>query len=135
MGYGTLPRWCSGLAYKPVTLVTRVQIPSEALTWRRNDNRRKGGKVLCGVIGGPLKEVDISKHRLVPKHTILSEKDKEELLSRYNINLNQLPRILTSDPQVKVLDAKIGDVIKIERESETAERSTYYRVVVQGTFK
>jgi DNA-directed RNA polymerase subunit H len=82
-----------------------------------------------------LKEVDISKHRLVPKHTILSEKDKEELLTKYNINLNQLPRILTSDPQVKAMDAKVGDVIKIERESGTAEKSTYYRVVVQGTFK
>lgn len=79
--------------------------------------------------------MDISKHKLVPKHIILSEKDKEELLTRYNINLNQLPRILTSDPQVKALDAKVGDVIKVERESETAESSTYYRVVVQGTFK
>ncbi len=82
-----------------------------------------------------MKEVDISKHKLVPKHTILNEKEREELLKKYRINLNQLPRILTSDPMVKKLDAKVGDIIKIERNSPTAGKTTYYRVVVRGTFK
>lgn len=82
-----------------------------------------------------MKEVDISKHKLVPKHIILNDKEKEELLRKFKINLNQLPRLLTSDPMVKKLDAKVGDVIKIERESSTAGKSIYYRVVVKGSFK
>ena len=86
-------------------------------------------------IGVILKEVDISKHKLVPKHTILNENEKEELLKKYNISLNQLPRIITSDPMVKKLNAQVGDVIKIEMESQTAGKASYFRVVVKGSFK
>lgn len=79
-----------------------------------------------------LKEFDIREHELVPKHEILNEKEKEELLKKYGITLRQLPRILISDPMVKVLNAKIGDVIKIIRKSPTAGETVYYRVVVKG---
>ena len=85
--------------------------------------------------GDVLKEVDISKHKLVPRHVILNDKEKKELLEKYNITLNQLPRTLTSDPMVKKLDAKVRDVIKITRDSRTAGSVSYYRVVVKGTFK
>ncbi len=80
-------------------------------------------------------EIDISKHKLVPKHVILNDREKKELLKKYNITLNQLPRAITSDPMVKKLDAKVGDVLKITRISSTAGNIPYYRVVVKGTFK
>jgi len=79
-----------------------------------------------------MKKLNIEKHELVPKHVILSEKEKEELLKKYGIELGQLPRILTSDPMVKLLNAKVGDVIKIIRKSPTAGETIYYRVVVKG---
>ena len=82
-----------------------------------------------------MNEVDISEHKLVPKHTILNDKEKEELLRKYKINLNQLPRLITSDPMIKKLNAKVGDVVKIERLSATSGKTIYYRVVVKGTFK
>jgi len=83
--------------------------------------------------GGDLKrEIDISKNELVPKHFVLSEKEKEELLKKYGITLKELPRILSSDPMVKKLGAKPGDVIKIERKSPTAGKTIYYRVVIRG---
>ena len=85
--------------------------------------------------GDVLEDIDISKHELVPKHVILNEKEKEELLEKYNITLNQLPRILTSDPMVSKIDAKVGDVIKITRASSVAGSIPYYRVVVKGAFK
>jgi len=78
------------------------------------------------------REIDISKNELVPKHSVLSEKEKEELLKKYGITLKELPRILSSDPMVKKLGAKPGDVIKIERKSPTAGKSIYYRVVIKG---
>lgn len=37
-----------------------------------------------------------------------------------------------NDPLAKLLNAKIGDVIKIIRKSETAGEADYYRVVVKG---
>jgi DNA-directed RNA polymerase subunit H len=76
--------------------------------------------------------MEIEKHKLVPKHILLSEEEKEELLKKYGITLRELPRILSSDPMAKVLNAKVGDVIKIIRESPTAGVSEYYRVVVKG---
>jgi len=82
-----------------------------------------------------LKEVDISKHKLVPKHAILGDADRQELLKRYNITLNHLPRMLITDPMSKVLAAKPGDVVKIVRDSPTAGKAVYYRVVVRGAFK
>ncbi|MEM5882677.1 MAG: DNA-directed RNA polymerase subunit H [Candidatus Aenigmatarchaeota archaeon] len=77
-------------------------------------------------------EFEIENHKLVPKHILLSEKEKEELLKKYGITLKELPRILSSDPMAKALNAKVGDVIKIIRKSPTAESSEYYRVVIKG---
>jgi DNA-directed RNA polymerase subunit H len=73
-------------------------------------------------------EINVLKHKLVPKHRILSE--KEELLKKYNVSLDKLPKILITDPVVKALNAKIGDVIEIERDFE-GFKSIYYRVVTE----
>lgn len=75
---------------------------------------------------------DITKHELVPKHIVLNQEEKEKLLKKYGITLKELPRIFLSDPVVKNLGAKVGDVIKIIRKSETAGESIYYRVVIKG---
>jgi DNA-directed RNA polymerase subunit H (RpoH/RPB5) len=79
-----------------------------------------------------LKEVDILKHELVPKHMILNEKEKEDLFKKYGITIRQLPRMVGSDPVIKVLNGQPGDVVKIVRKSPTARESVYYRVVVKG---
>lgn len=74
--------------------------------------------------------LDISKHRLVPEHEVLSEKDGEEVLKKYNITKGQMPKILISDPMVKKMKVDVGDIIKITRKSKTAGTSIFYRVVV-----
>ncbi len=74
----------------------------------------------------------ITSHRLVPKHTKMSEKAVKELLDKYNIVKSQLPKILSSDSVIKLLGAKTGDVIKIERPSPTKGIAEYYRVVTDG---
>ena len=73
---------------------------------------------------------ELFEHFLVPKHEILSEDEVKELLKKYNVTKDKLPKILVTDPAVKAIGAKVGDVIKIERESPTAGISYYYRVVV-----
>lgn len=95
--------------------MTRVQIPSEAQSAK----------------GEELKKLDIERHTLVPKHLILNENEKEKLLKKYGIMLKQLPRILVSDPIIKIINGKVGDVVKIIRKSPTAGESVYYRVVVK----
>ncbi|MCW1300948.1 MAG: DNA-directed RNA polymerase subunit H [Candidatus Nanoarchaeia archaeon] len=75
-------------------------------------------------------EFDIFTHRLVPRHRIISEEEKRELLTKYNAKLADLPRILITDPVVRKLGAKPGDVIEITRSSPTAGETKYYRVVI-----
>jgi DNA-directed RNA polymerase subunit H len=76
------------------------------------------------------KKVDVARHFLVPKHSKLSEREKQEILKRYNISLGELPMILKSDAAIAGLGVKPGDVIKIKRISPTAGESIFYRVVV-----
>ncbi|MEM1946215.1 MAG: DNA-directed RNA polymerase subunit H [Candidatus Caldarchaeum sp.] len=72
---------------------------------------------------------DIAEHVLVPKHEVLSPAEAEELLKTLGVTADKLPYILPSDPMVKRLKAKAGDIIKITRRSETAGEAVYYRVV------
>jgi len=76
-------------------------------------------------------EFNIFKHVLVPEHRILSEEEKKALLEKYKITPAQLPQIRASDPAVKALGAKPGDIIEIKRRSPTAGVYYYYRVVVE----
>ena len=79
-----------------------------------------------------MKNIDIRKHILVPKHSKLTKQEIQELLEKYKIVLNDLPKILLTDPAIEKLNVKPGDVIKITRDSPTAGKSIYYRVVTNG---
>jgi len=63
-------------------------------------------------------------HILQPKHSKLSEKEAEELLTKLNISKAQLPKILSSDPGLPE-NCNIGDIIKIGR-----EEGIFFRVVI-----
>jgi len=75
--------------------------------------------------------VRLQDHILVPKHEILKEEEVEELLKLLGVKKEQLPKIKASDPIVKEIGAKPGDVIKITRKSLTAGVSIFYRLVVE----
>ena len=74
---------------------------------------------------------DIFEHKLVPKHEILTEKEKQELLAKHKVQPYQLPQIKSSDPAVKAIDAKPGDVLRVIRKSATAGIHIAYRYVVE----
>jgi len=76
--------------------------------------------------------VKIAEHRLVPNHEILTPEEANEVLKKYNAKPEQFPYILSTDPVIKEIGAKPGDLIKIIRESETAEETIYFRYVVEG---
>jgi DNA-directed RNA polymerase subunit H len=79
-----------------------------------------------------LKKIDIEKHQLVPKHIILGEEEKAEVLRKYKTSLKHFPRILITDPAIADKNPKVGDLVKIIRKSPTAGEAIYYRVVVRG---
>ncbi len=72
---------------------------------------------------------NISKHILVPKHEILTNKEEiEDIIKEYKIkNKTQFPIISKEDPMSKYLNAKTGDLIKIIRNSPTSGIYNVYR--------
>jgi DNA-directed RNA polymerase subunit H len=74
---------------------------------------------------------DIFEHALVPKHEILTSKEKEQILTQYKVHPYQMPQIKSTDPAVKAIGAKPGDVLKIIRKSQTAGEHIAYRYVVE----
>ncbi len=75
---------------------------------------------------------DIFQHELVPKHSILTKDEVEDLLRRYHIEEYHLPKIRVRDPAALLIGAKPGDVIRIVRRSPTAGLAIFYRFVVGG---
>lgn len=72
----------------------------------------------------------VSMHQMVPKHEILTQQEKKEVLEKFGVEKEQLPKILETDAVCKEIGAKKGDVLRILRKSETAGESVYYRVVI-----
>jgi DNA-directed RNA polymerase subunit H (RpoH/RPB5) len=73
----------------------------------------------------------VIEHKLVPKHELLSPEEGAKILEKYKVSRDQMPRILTTDPAIKHLEAKVWDIIRITRNSKFIGKSTYYRVVVE----
>ena len=72
-------------------------------------------------------------NKLVPKHILLEDSEADRKLENIGIFRKQLPKIHLTDPALKALDheVKVGDVIEIHRNSESAGRNLAYRVVVE----
>lgn len=76
---------------------------------------------------------NVFTHDLVPLHERLTEKEKREILKQFNIEIHQLPKIKKTDPAVKNINAKPGDVIRILREGLDHETFATYRLVVDDS--
>ena len=76
-------------------------------------------------------QILVPDHVYVPKHEIMTKKEAEEVLKKYNCKPTELPLIFVNDPAIMGLGVKPGDMIKITRKSATAGEIFYYRYVVE----
>ena len=86
-------------------------------------------KIYIAIININRLQFNILKHELVPKHTILSEKEKDKMIKKYNISDdNMIPNISYFSPVALVLGMRPGDICKIDRFSKTAIDGEFYRI-------
>ncbi|MDD2666245.1 MAG: DNA-directed RNA polymerase subunit H [Methanocellales archaeon] len=79
-----------------------------------------------------MKEFSVLNHNMVPEHILLTEDEVKALLEKYHITKGQLPKIKTSDPACKEINAKAGDILKVVRDSLIAGKALSYRLVIEG---
>lgn len=88
-------------------------------------------KIYISIINIERLQYNILNHELVPKHTVLSLEEKNQLKEKFNINNDDmLPNISYFSPVSQVLGIRPGDICKIDRNSKTAIDSTFYRVCI-----
>ncbi len=77
-------------------------------------------------------QFDITTHRKVPNHRILTAEEREAFLKQYHIQdpFTQMPLIDSQDMMARWVGAKAGDILEIMRKSETAGGTPYYRLCV-----
>jgi DNA-directed RNA polymerase subunit H len=75
--------------------------------------------------------INVLDHVMVPEHKIMSEEEVQSLFSRYHLTSDQLPKMFHDDPAAKAIKAKVGDVIRIVRYSQTAGIAESYRLVIK----
>ena len=76
-------------------------------------------------------QFNILDHVLVPPHRVLTESEKIEIKSRYNINNdNEFPELSRFDPVAQAIGIRPGEVCEINRPSKTAISANYYRICI-----
>jgi len=88
-------------------------------------------KIGLELIPPTLPTFDLFEHEHVPKHEILTEEARREVLKRFHAKPYQFPWIKDTDPISIILGAEPGDIIKATGKSPTAGRSESYRYVVK----
>lgn len=76
-------------------------------------------------------QFNILKHKLVPKHTPLTEKETQAIMDKYNIkDISEFPSISRFDPVARAICLRPGQCCHILRPSTTSITTDYYRVCV-----
>ncbi|XP_054815865.1 DNA-directed RNA polymerase V subunit 5A [Prosopis cineraria] len=73
--------------------------------------------------------VNITKHVLKPKHEVLTNQQKQELLKKYNLEEKQLPRMLQKDAIARYYGLERGQVVKVTYSGDISQMHVTYRCV------
>jgi DNA-directed RNA polymerase I, II, and III subunit RPABC1 len=115
--------------YTHGTIVVSLVEPSENLLAFIRDYNNDLKNPLFQVFDIRRLQFDITTHRRFPPHRIISKEELAVLEKKFNIvdPKKQLPWIDSEDPGAKWIGARTGDVIEIQRFSESAGNCSYHR--------
>lgn len=76
-------------------------------------------------------QFNMLEHELVPNAQVMAKEEVDTLKAKYHLDtVQKLPEISRFDPQALALCLRPGEVIQIDRSSNTALHYLYYRVCV-----
>lgn len=114
----------------PVNIIVIRNKISPALEKYRNElNAINGKQVFVELWTLDQLQYNISESEYVPRHIILTKEESNNILEEMQINESDLPRIKQTDPVIKYLGGRSGQMVKIIRESETTGETFYYRLI------
>ena len=73
--------------------------------------------------------INITNHQLQPTFTLLTEKEKQELLQKYNIKIQNLPKMSIQDPICKYYKYPKHSIVKIIRKNKESISTEFYRYI------
>lgn len=110
--------------------------PSESILQLVRDYISEKENQLTQIFYQPHLYFDISKHRKVPKHRILSQEEVEKVMKDYNIqSLKSFPRIDSQDAMAKWIGARPGDVIEISGLCVTSGENKRWRYCLANVYE
>jgi DNA-directed RNA polymerase subunit H (RpoH/RPB5) len=74
--------------------------------------------------------INVSRHQFVPKHTILSKQEMQDVLTKYNCNGKNIPTIKRDDAQAKYIGLRLKQVCEIEVDNVSSGSIIKYRYCV-----
>ena len=77
-------------------------------------------------------QFDITRHRLMPRHALLTGAARDAVLDKYGRNLSLYPKILLKDPMARYLGLKKDDMVEISRMVPNQGTMNVYRVACPG---
>lgn len=117
-----------------MSVVNAFFITNAALSSKANDvlrNSQAPGKAQVVVFRDEEMLFNVTRHRRVPKHTLLSPAEANQWLHTVKLKRSQIPRIFEDEPQIKYLGGSSGDLIKVTGPSPTVGSFTRHLVVVR----
>ena len=101
--------------YKSSMIIVTLSRPSEAIIQYLRDYIANPGNMLIQIFEIAHLQFNISKHRKVPRHTLLKDEDIQNLKKTYSWwDSLKFRRIDSQDPMAKWVGARPGDVIEVE---------------------
>lgn len=79
---------------------------------------------------------DISKHRKVPKHRILTEAEIQDVMKEFHISdIKKIPKIDSQDPMAKWIGARPSDVLEITGMCLASGENRRYRYCLANVYE
>jgi len=73
-------------------------------------------------------QFNISKHRKVPHHKLLSDAEKAEIVKMYEVD--KMPKIMSQDEMAKFIGARPGDVVEVTGMCQTSAENKRWRYCI-----